>query len=244
VSDEVVLVAVISEQNAVFCSLLLCPVKRYPSHYFSAQRVVPFMSGSLFDPAGNRKYLVARERLGFVSAAAAEGGAVGTFCLTLAFTGARISEVLALTPERVDVSNQAIVFETLKQRKRGVFRAIPAPRRLLDLIAGAAGKPVTCATCSRLWPWGRTTAWKHVKRVMRTASIADALCKPKALRHAFAVDAGQHGVPLNIVQRWLGHARLETTAIYAGALGEEERNLAHRTWAAIEREIPEPYESA
>jgi site-specific recombinase XerD len=53
---------------------------------------------------------------------------------------------------------------------------------------------------------------------------------PKALRHAFAVDAVLNGIPLNILQRWMGHARLETTAIYAEVLGEEERALARRTW--------------
>jgi len=197
------------------------------------------MSGSLFDRTGVRKYLVARERLSFVTAAVAEGGVVGTFCLTLAFTGARISEVLALTPERIDVSNDTIVFETLKQRRRAVFRAIPAPHRLLDLIVEATVRSTADSTCSRLWPWGRTTAWKHVKRLMKAASITDALCKPKSLRHAFAVEAGQKGIPLNIVQRWLGHARIETTAIYASAIGDEERNLARRAWSSLEFAIPE-----
>jgi integrase/recombinase XerD len=223
----------ISEQNAVFCSLLLSPVKRSSSQYFSARRLVPFMSGSLFDQTGMRKYLTGRERLSFVSSAITEGGVVGAFCLTLAFTGARISEVLALTIERIDVSNDAIVFESLKQRKKAVFRAVPAPRRLLDFIVRATDGPKRYSTGSRLWPWGRTTAWKDVKRVMKAAGIADMLCKPKALRHSFAVEAGQNGVPLNIVQRWLGHARLETTAIYAGALGKEERNLARRAWSSL-----------
>jgi integrase len=192
------------------------------------------MTQTLFDQTGNRKYLVARERAAFVRAAVAEGGTVGSFCLTLAFTGARISEVLALTPERIDTGNGAVVFETLKQRKKSVFRAVPVPRRFLDYLqnvhsmAGAHLEP-ECKNC-RLWPWGRTHAWKQVKRIMKLAGIADNLAKPKALRHGFAVEAGQKGVPLNIVQRWLGHARLETTAIYAGALGEEERNLASKTW--------------
>lgn len=191
------------------------------------------MTQSLFDQTGSRKYLVARERLSFVSAAVAEGGTVGAFCLTLAFTGARISEVLALRAESIDASNEAIVFETLKQRKRGVFRAVPVPRRLVDLVLRAtqgSGR----RSRSRFWPWGRTMAWKHVKRVMKSAGIADSLCKPKALRHGFAIDAGQNGVSLNIVQRWMGHARLETTAIYAGAIGEEERALARRTWRALQ----------
>jgi site-specific recombinase XerD len=60
----------------------------------------------------------------------------------------------------------------------------------------------------------------------------------KALRHGFAIEAGQKGVPLNVIQRWLGHARLETTAIYAQALGNEERNLARRTWQALEEILP------
>jgi integrase/recombinase XerD len=30
------------------------------------------------------------------------------------------------------------------------------------------------------------------------------------------------------VQRWLAHARLETTAIYLQAIGEEERKIAEQ----------------
>ena len=199
------------------------------------------MTQALFDQAGNRKYLVAHERAAFVRAAVAEGGAVGGFCLTLALTGARISEVLALTAERIDFGNGAIVFETLKQRKKGIFRAVPVPRRLLNYLenvhgmAGAHFEP-ECKN-RRLWAWGRTHAWKQVKRIMKIAGIIDNFAKPKALRHGFAVEAGQKGVPLNIVQRWLGHARLETTAIYAGALGEEERKLAQRAWKSLENVI-------
>lgn len=155
------------------------------------------------------------------------------FCLTLAFTGARISEVLALTASRIDTADEAVAFETLKQRKKRVFRAVPVPRALIPLLTRySAGKG------GRLWSWGRTNGWKVVKEVMRNANIAESLCKPKALRHAFAVEAGQRGVPLNIVQRWLGHARIETTAIYASAVGDEERNLARRVWSSLEFAIP------
>jgi integrase/recombinase XerD len=223
----------LSEQNAVFCSLPLFPVNGSHSHYFYAWRLVPFVSGSLFDQAGIRKYLVAQERLAFARTACTEGGEVATFCLILAFTGARISEVLALTIDKIDTENGAITFKTLKQRNKVVYRAVPVPCRLLRLIESSHG-----ISGERLWPWCRTAAWKYVKRVMRSAKIAEGLCKPKALRHAFAVEAGQKGVPLNIVQRWLGHARIETTAIYASAIGEEERNLAKRAWSSLELVIP------
>ncbi|HTV29514.1 MAG TPA: site-specific integrase [Xanthobacteraceae bacterium] len=193
------------------------------------------MPGSLFDRQGVRKYLTARERLAFVYAASNEEPAASTFCLTLAFTGARISEVLALSASRIDAADEAIIFETLKQRRKKVFRAVPIPRALIPLLSTyAIGRE------ERIWAWGRTSAWKVVKAVMQKAGIAESLCKPKALRHAFAVEAGQKGIPLNIVQRWLGHARIETTAIYASAIGDEERNLARRAWSSLEMAIPDP----
>ncbi len=34
----------------------------------------------------------------------------------------------------------------------------------------------------------------------------------------------------NMVQKWLGHAQLSTTAIYANAVGEEEQAIAARMW--------------
>jgi integrase/recombinase XerD len=43
------------------------------------------------------------------------------------------------------------------------------------------------------------------------------------------------GVPLNLVQKWLGHARMETTAIYLQATGPEEREMAERMWASCRR---------
>jgi integrase len=218
----------------VFCSRLLSRVNRQFSIFPTSNGRIERMTPALFDQRGNHKYLIARERLAFVYAASNEAEAISTFCLTLAFTGARISEVLALTATRIDVADEVIIFETLKQRKRQVFRAVPVPRSLIPLLTKyGVGKE------GRLWPWGRTHAWKVVKTVMQKAGIAENLCKPKALRHAFAVEAGQKSIPLNIVQRWLGHARIETTAIYASAIGDEERNLARRAWSALELAIPE-----
>ena len=50
------------------------------------------------------------------------------------------------------------------------------------------------------------------------------------LRHGFGVAAVSAGIPLNLVQKWLGHAQLTTTAIYANAVGEEEQSIAARMW--------------
>jgi integrase/recombinase XerD len=39
--------------------------------------------------------------------------------------------------------------------------------------------------------------------------------------------------PLPMVQKWLGHAKLETTAIYTALVGQEERAVARKTWKRI-----------
>lgn len=196
------------------------------------------MTAALFDQRGNRKYLSAKERLAFARAAYAKGGAVATFCLTLAYTGARVSEILALTAERIDKGNGAIVFESLKRRERGVFRAVPVPLTLLTTIERVHGFNTPGHDVNRrIWPWSRTTAWKRVKEVMLAAKIDARLATPKAARHAFGVDAIQNSVALNIVQRWMGHARIETTTIYANVIGKEERALARRTWRSLESSV-------
>lgn len=189
---------------------------------------------SLFDPHGNRKYLTPAEREAFLRAAEQMPRPVRTFLLTLAYTGARISEVLALTPGRVDHINGVIIIESLKKRRRGIFRAVPVPASLLDEVAAIWPTSVG-AEHRHFWPWCRTTAWQHVKECMTSAGIAGPYASPKALRHGFAVGALNANVPLTLIQKWLGHSRLSTTAIYADAVGDEERAIAERYWSASSR---------
>lgn len=185
----------------------------------------------LYDASGNRKYLTIRERQRFIEAARLRAPDVETFCLTLAYTGARISEVLALKAGNIDVAAGVIVFESLKKRRKGVYRQVPVPRALLQGLTivhnlGSIDPQV------RLWSWSRTTAWKYVKGVMREARVPLFCAMPKALRHAFGVSGvSEARVPLNMMQKWLGHARIETTAIYANAVGPEERAIASRMWS-------------
>lgn len=193
---------------------------------------------SLYDCHGRRKYLTNNERKAFATAALRSAPPIQTFCLTLLYTGARVSEALALTPERIDRANSAIIFETLKRRKRGVFRAIPVPKEFIERLARVHRLSPSLEGCPEvhgpLWKWSRTTAWKHVKAVMEAAGVPSSLASPKAARHAFAVDAIQLGVALNLVQRWMGHARIETTAIYADVTGDEERSIAERMWVGLQ----------
>ena len=52
----------------------------------------------------------------------------------------------------------------------------------------------------------------------------------RGLRHSFGVGTLGADVPVNLVQRWLGHAQLSTTMIYLNVSGSEERRYAERFW--------------
>ncbi|MBR0967872.1 site-specific integrase [Bradyrhizobium diazoefficiens] len=190
--------------------------------------------GSLFGPSGNRKYLNAAERRRFFTAAEELPPADRLLCLVLAFSGARISEVLALTPAAIDIESGVAGIHTLKRRKRGVVRQVPLPRGLLGeldrFFSLAEMQRDPDLSGMRLWTCSRTTAWRRVKAVMAAAKIAGTPAMPKGLRHGFGVNAFQSNIPPHLVQRWLGHASLRTTAIYADVIGIEERAFAERMW--------------
>ena len=187
---------------------------------------------NLFDTSGQRKYLNAAERKAFRQVVEKQPRQVRTFCLVLYYTGCRISEALALTPERIDLEECTLTFESLKKRQRGVFRSVPVPHSLIDTLELAHGlrelKPDQKAR--RLWDWSRMTAYRKIKAVMIEAGISGIKATPKGIRHAFGIAANQKGIQLNMVQRWLGHADIKTTAIYSEAVGKEERNVAQRLW--------------
>jgi len=118
------------------------------------------VAGELFDQAGNRKYLTHDERKAFLKAADRAPREVRTFCHLLHFSGCRISEALALTGDRVDFTNGAVTFESLKKRRGGVYRSVPMPPTLLDalnLVHNVRGTEARRGRKVEIWTWERTT---------------------------------------------------------------------------------------
>lgn len=195
------------------------------------------MSWTIFNIDGQRKYLTQSETRRFLDEARRDDPSVHVFCWLIAVTGCRISEALALTPSSIDFEAKIIVFESLKKRRRHVFRSVPVPDALLQSLRSMLRKDRT-KDGDRLWNWSRMTGYRRVREVMERVNLNGTHASPKGLRHGFAVSAIQAGVPLNMVQRWLGHADMKTTAIYTSAIGPEERNIASRMWGKI-LETPE-----
>jgi integrase len=191
-------------------------------------------AGSLYTATGQRKYLNADERRRFLSAVeACPRAELRTLCLTLAYTGCRISEALALTAANIECEGGFIAIRCLKKRsEKIVIREVPVPGNLLNALDDTHDL-ASIERSTRLWTFGRCRAWQLVKSVMTLAGISEGIhATPKGLRHGFGLHAIRSGVPLNLVQRWLGHASMTTTAIYLQAIGNEEREIAARMWTA------------
>jgi len=186
---------------------------------------------TLYAPTGQRLYLTPAERSAFIEVARAQPPPVHTFCHMLAYTGCRISEALALTNKNIDLQSQVVVFETLKRRHKGVFRAVPLPDPFLQELTKTHHLSLYDATSKPLWPMSRSTAYRRIIDVLEAAGIAKGPhhC-PKGLRHSFGVTAVLNGVPVGKLKAWMGHARLETTLLYTQATGDEERALAQAIW--------------
>jgi site-specific recombinase XerD len=88
-----------------------------------------------------------------------------------------------------------------------------AKARLKRILASVRASLVACAAVIQ-------------KQPILTLQRRSIIC----LRHGFGVAAVSKGIALNMVQKWLGHSQLTTTAIYANAVGEEEQSIAARLW--------------
>lgn len=199
-----------------------------PSEARPNRQEVSEMPWSMYDTFGQRKYLTKEEMHSFVMLSTTFSIDVELFCSVVAYTGCRISEALSLGKNNIDFQQHCIVIKCLKKRKRLVFRAIPVKSNFILKLRDGLDRGLL--TPDRLFPWSRMTGYRRIREVMEAAGIRGSYATPKGLRHAFGVNAVQSGVPLNMVQRWLGHADIKTTAIYTNATGVEERNLAMRMW--------------
>jgi site-specific recombinase XerD len=188
---------------------------------------------SLYAANSERKYVNRAERTRVLAAMEKMKRERALFGLLLAWTGGRVSEVLALRPSSFQIERNVVALQTLKRRKPHVREVPIAPGLMTALDRQFNLKELQRNSESanrRLWPMSRVTAWRVVKGAMLEAGVVGRPACPRGLRHGFGVGTLQASVPLNMVQKWMGHARLSTTAIYADASGEEEAAFAARFW--------------
>jgi integrase/recombinase XerD len=94
--------------------------------------------------------------------------------------------------------------------------------QLRPWLAARAELPVGPRFCildgpTRGRPWSGAAVRSEFRRLAVRAGVRRRFA-PHQLRHAHALELAREGVPLNIIQRQLGHANLGTTSIYLQAV--------------------------
>ncbi len=134
-------------------------------------------------------------------------------------TGCRVSELVGLTTERVDLANRYV----LLLGKGNKERVVPVGHTCCQALE--AYYPVRSALMQKLTGHdyifvnsrGGPLTDRSVRRILDKYITALALHKnvsPHTIRHSFATHLLEHGADLRAVQELLGHANLSTTQIY------------------------------
>lgn len=211
--------------------------------------------GGLYDSQGRRLSMTVEEMRAFLAAARDAPDSWRTFSRVLAFTGCRPGEAFVLTAAQIDLKQRSISFETLRRKENGSTRVVPVPDFVLVDLARvhalrAAQSAPDHGSSVLLWPWSHVTAWNRIGRLMEIAAVQPGPhASARGLRHGFANLALGSGVPLALVQNWLGHTRIQTTRSCYDRERERSRatrqygrakarELASRVWAALTLNAP------
>lgn len=140
------------------------------------------------------------------------GVAYGRFWRFLAETGLRVSEALALEWADFDRSNPHKCV-TIRKSKSGSPRTVPLTVRAADALDPRQDRP---------WPFNQHSVNREWDAARELVGLdIDKEFVPHALRHTCATNLVKRGVPLAVVQRWLGHKTIAVTMRYAH-VGDEQ----------------------
>jgi site-specific recombinase XerD len=141
--------------------------------------------------------------------------------------GLRIQEALALAEHDLDLRRGSLLVRHGKGgRRREVGMDEWGFEHLRPWLTARAELPVGPLFCvidgpTRGRQWSAAAVRAEFRRVAARSGVRRRFA-PHQLRHAHALELAREGVPLNIIQRQLGHTNLGTTGIYLQGIDPEE----------------------
>jgi site-specific recombinase XerD len=141
--------------------------------------------------------------------------------------GLRLQEALALAEHELDQRRGSLLVRRGKGgRRREVGMDDWGWEQLRPWLTARAELPVGPLFCiidgrTRGRAWSAANVRSEFRRVAARAGVRRRFA-PHQLRHAHALELAREGVPLNIIQRQLGHTNLGTTSIYLQGIDPEE----------------------
>jgi len=145
-------------------------------------------------------------------------------------TGARISEILELTPKAIRLEPPAYIKIIGKGRKERLTPLWPETADLLSaLLRRTPRREDEPVFVNRYRQPLRASGVRFLLRqYVRAASkqwprLAEKRVVPHSFRHTCAAHLLAHGVDITVVRDWLGHVSLDTTMIYTHTTLENKR---------------------
>jgi site-specific recombinase XerD len=141
--------------------------------------------------------------------------------------GLRVQEALALTERDLDPRRGSVLVANGKGgRRREIGMDAWGWEQLRPWLDARVELPVGPLFCiidgpTRGRPWSSAGVRVELRRLAAQAGVRRRFA-PHQLRHAHALELAREGVPLNIIQRQLGHVNLGTTSIYLQGIDIEE----------------------
>jgi len=134
-------------------------------------------------------------------------------------SGLRVSELVKLNLEHVDLDSQEIRVWGKGSKERVALMGKPAANALHTYLSQGRPKLTGKKQTSALFlnRYGERVTERRVQRILeKYASLAgmDKRVHPHMLRHTFATHLLDGGADLRVVQELLGHANLSSTQIY------------------------------
>jgi integrase len=149
-------------------------------------------------------------------------------------SGLRVQEALALGERDLDPRRGSLLVRSGKGGRRREIGMDPwGWEQLHPWLDTRVELPVGPLFCiidgpTRGRPWSGAAVRTEFRKLAARAGVRRRFA-PRQLRHAHALELAREGVPLNIIQRQLGHSNLGTTSIYLQGIDPEEIITAVRT---------------
>jgi integrase/recombinase XerD len=180
-----------------------------------------------------RKKVVARlsreEERKLIAHAYRVQGARGLLIKTLFQTGARVSEFVNIKGNEVFFEEQMIL---ISKAKGGKSRYVPMLPQLAQELRTHLGDRTTGYLFETVQhtPYSPRRIQQIIKETASDAQITTRVY-PHLLRHSVATTLLEQGMPIEQIQKFLGHAKLETTQIYAESSAEMIKESYQRAMA-------------
>src|SRR6266478_2880567 len=153
-------------------------------------------------------------------------GERGLLIKTLFQTGARVSEFVNIKVEDVFFEEQMIL---IAKAKGGKSRYVPILPELAQELRTHVGQ----RTVGHLFETNRATCSspRRIQYIVKETAAQAQITKrvyPHLLRHSVATTLLERGMPIEQIQKFLGHSKLETTQLYAESSTQMMRESSQR----------------